>query len=139
MIQPYIYFNGNCKEAVEFYAEAFKTEKPTFMKFSDGPPNPEYPVPPEAANMIMHTSLNIGGSTLMFSDAFPGMPMITGNNISLTYITSDLDEINLIFNKLKQGGTVDMELQQTFWSKSFGSLTDKFGVPWQLSHEEAKA
>ena len=56
----------------------------------------------------------------MFSDVFPGMPFIAGNNISLAIVNKDLDKLKSYFNKLKEGGTVDMELQETFWSKCYG-------------------
>ena len=139
VVHPYINFNGTCKDAVEFYAEVFNTEKPNIMKFGDAPPNPQFQLPPEAKDLVMHTQLQIGESTLMFSDTFPGMPYTAGNNISLTYMSSDETEMRRIFDELKIGGTVDMELQQTFWSKCYGSITDKFGIPWQLSYEEKQA
>ena len=70
----------------------------------------------------MHTRLNISGSNVMFSDVFPGMPFIAGNNISLAVVSKDMDEIKSLFNKLKEGGTVGMELQETFWSKCYGQI-----------------
>jgi PhnB protein len=139
VVQPYINFNGTCKDAVEFYAKVFKTEKPNIMKFGDAPPNPEFQLPPGAKDLVMHTQLQIGESTLMFSDTFPSMPFIAGNNISLTYMSSDEADIRRIFDELKIGGTVNMKLQQTFWSKCYGSITDRFGIPWQLSYEEKQA
>ena len=69
----------------------------------------------------------------MFSDVFPGMPFVAGNNISLTIVSENMDEIQSAFNKLKDGGTVGMDLQETFWSKAYGSLTDKFGIIWQFN------
>jgi PhnB protein len=134
-INAYINFNGNCREAVEFYAQVFGTEKPQIMTFGDTPPDPEFALPEEAKNLVMHTYLNICGSKVMFSDTFPGMPYILGNNISLAIVINDVDELNVLFNRLKVGGTVGMELQETFWSKCYGTLTDKYGTMWQLSHE----
>ncbi len=131
----YMNFNGNCREAVEFYTDAFGTEKPQIMTFGDAPPNPEYPLPEEAKHLIMHTFLIINGSKVMFSDVFPGSPFIVGNNISLTLVSKNQDDIIAYFNKLKIGGHVSMELQETFWSKCYGSLKDKFGIEWQLSLE----
>jgi len=137
-VETYIYFNGNCREAVEFYVKVFGTEKPQIMTFGDTPPDPKFPLPEEAKALIMHTQLKITGSTVMFSDVFPSMPFVAGNNISLTIISKDIDEIKTIFSKLKEGGTVGMDLQETFWSKCYGSLTDKFGIPWQFSHDDGK-
>lgn len=135
-VDVYLNFNGNCREAVEFYASVFGTEKPQIMAYGDVPPDPNYSMPEEAKNLVMHTRLNISGSNVMFSDTFPGMPFIPGNNISLTINSSDINEVKSSFNKLKEEGTVDMELQETFWSKCYGSLTDKFGIPWLFNYNE---
>lgn len=133
-INVYLNFNGNCREAVEFYGQVFGSE-PTIMTFGDAPPNPEFSLPEEAKNLVMHAQLTIQGSTVMFSDTFPGHPFVLGNNISLTIVSKDMDEIKSLFDKLKDGGKVKMELQETFWSKCYGMLTDKFGIQWQLSHD----
>lgn len=66
------------------------------------------------------------------------MPFTEGNNISLTVTDTDEEKIRLWFNKLKEGGTVHMELQETFWSKAYGNLMDKFGIQWQLSHDNGQ-
>lgn len=132
-IEAYLNFNGNCREAVEYYAEVFGTEKPRMMTFGDAPPNPDHPIPEEAKNLVMHAQLIITDSKVMFSDVFPGMPFVQGNNISLSIISKDIDEVQAIFHKLKEGGTIHMELQETFWSKCYGNLTDKFGIDWQVS------
>ena len=137
-IDVYLNFNGNCREAAEFYAEVFGTEKPEIMTFGEVPPNPDYKLPEEAKDLVMHTRLNISGSNVMFSDVFPGNPFVAGNNINLALVTDDLDEIKSAFGKLSEGGTVRMELQETFWSKCYGSLTDKFGIEWQISLEDNK-
>jgi PhnB protein len=113
---------------VEFYAEVFGTEQPQIMTFGDSPQNPDYPLPEEAKNLVMHARLTISGSTIMFSDTFPGTPFVEGNNISLAIVSKNLDEINSSFNKLKSGGNVGMELQETFWSKCYGQVKDKFGI-----------
>lgn len=133
-IDVYINFNGNCREAVEYYAEVFGTEKPQIMTFGETPPDPNFTLPEEAKNLVMHTRLNISGSNVMFSDTFPGMPFVAGNNISLAFHSKDMDEIKSLFHKLKEGGKVGMELQETFWSNLYGSVTDKFGIEWQFNH-----
>jgi PhnB protein len=134
-VDVYLNFNGNCREAAEFYAEVFGTEKPKIMTFGEAPPNPDYPLPEEAKNLVMHTRLNIDGSNVMFSDVFPGTSFVAGNNISLAFVNTDEEKIRSVFHKLKEGGTVNMELQETFWSKCYGSLKDQFGIEWQLSHD----
>ncbi|MBO1513762.1 VOC family protein [Metabacillus bambusae] len=137
-VEVYLSFNGNCREVVEYYAEVFGTEQPQIMTFGDSPQNPDYPLPEEAKNLVMHTRLTISGSTIMFSDSFPGMPFIEGNNISLAIVSKNLDEIKSAFNKLKSGGKVGMELQETFWSKCYGNVTDKFGIQWQLNYDDGE-
>lgn len=137
-VDIYLNFNGNCREVVNFYAEVFGTEVPKIMTFGETPPNPEYPLPEEAKELVMHTRLNISGSNVMFSDVFPGMPFIEGNNISLAFVSTDQDEIKSVFSKLKEGGKVGMELQETFWSKCYGSITDKFGIEWQFNYDNGE-
>ena len=135
-VDIYLTFNGNCKEAIEFYSEAFDTETPHLMTFGEAPPNPEYPLPDEAKELIMHGRLTINGSTIMFSDTFPGSQVVAGSNISLAIQSADRNFIQDSFEKLKQGGNVKMELQETFFSKCYGSVKDRFGIEWQLSYEE---
>ncbi len=137
-IEAYLNFNGNCREAVEFYAQVFGAEKQQMMTYGDSPPEPNFTIPEEGKALIIHTQLKVNGSNIMFADVFPGMPFVAGNNISLTLISKDIDEIKSLFGKLKEGGTVGMDLQETFWSKCYGSLTDKFGIPWQFSHDSGE-
>jgi PhnB protein len=137
-VNIYINFNGNCREAVQFYADVFNTESPRIMSFGDAPPNPNHPLPEDAKALVMHSELNISGTRMMFSDVFPGMPFVEGNNISLTVVSSNIDDVKSQFDKLKVGGKVEMELQETFWSKCYGNLTDKFGIKWQLSYDNGE-
>lgn len=137
-IEAYVNFNGNCREAVEFYADVFGTAKPQIMTFGEMPANPEFPISEEIKDLVMHTNLTITGSRIMFSDVPPGMPFVQGNNISLTVISANKEYITNVFEKLKEAGKVEMELQETFWSKCYGYLIDKFGIGWQLSYDEGK-
>ncbi len=135
-VDVYLMFNGNCREAVDFYAEAFKTEKPHIMTFGEAPRNSEYPIPEEAKDRVIHAQLNIEGSNVMFSDTFPGNEVVNGNSITLAVVSKNLDGLKSAFHKLSEGGKVEMELQETFFSKCYGKVTDKFGIGWQLSYEE---
>ncbi len=136
-VNAYINFKGNCREAVEFYTQVFGTEKPQIMTFGDMPPapDPKFTLPEEMKNWVMHARLNIQGSNVMFSDVFPDRSLVVGNNISLTISSTNMEEIKAFFNKLKEGGTVGMDLQETFWSKCYGSITDKFGIGWQFNYD----
>lgn len=135
-IQPYLFFQGNCREAVEFYAEVFKAEPAKIMTFGEMPPDPSFPMPEEIKGLVANTSLYIKDTTIMFSDVPPGMPFRVGTNMSILVISESLDDLKSYFKKLKEGGTVEMELQETFWSKAYGSLVDKFGIPWQFDYDE---
>ena len=133
-VNVYLTFNGNCREAVDFYAQVFGTEKPQIMTFGESPSDPNYPLPEDAKDLVMHTRLTISESVVMFSDTFPGTPFATGNNISLAIVSGNVDDLTSYFNQLKEGGTVNMEFQETFWSKCYGMVTDKYGIQWQLSY-----
>ena len=137
-VHAYINFNGNCLEAVEFYRQVFGTEDPEIMFYEDAPPDPEFPIPDEHKHLVMHTGLDISGTTVMFSDLLPGEPLVQGNNISIVVMLKNPNEIKTLFDRLKEGGTVDIELQETFFSKYYGSLTDKFGIIWQVMHDDTE-
>lgn len=134
-IGPYINFPGNCKEAVMFYTEIFKTDEPVIMTFGEMPEDPSFPMSDGIRDLVANAQMNIGGNMVMFSDVPPGMPFIKGNNITLIITHEDVEEIKRLFGLLSKGGTVEMLLQETFWSKAYGSLTDKFGIGWQMSAE----
>ncbi|WP_019639766.1 VOC family protein [Paenibacillus fonticola] len=138
-VDVYFNFNGNCREAVEFYAKVFNTEPPQIMTFSEAPPNPDFALPEAAKDLVMHARININGSNVMFSDVFPGMPFVQGNNISLAFVSTDLEQVKSVFHQLKEGGTVGMELQETFWSKCYGSVKDKFGIDWQVNYDNGES
>lgn len=137
-VEVYINFKGNCREAVGFYAEVFGAEKPRIIAFGEVPADPNYPLPEEDKSLVMHTQLSILGSTVMFSDTPSNMPFIAGNNISLIISSKDIEEVKSLFNKLKDGGNVVMDIQETFWSKCYGYLIDKYGIGWQLSYDDGQ-
>lgn len=135
-VDAYLNFNGNCREAVLFYAKVFNQEAPQFMTFGDAHQDTTEAQAATTKDLIMHARLQISGSNVMFSDVFPGMTFIEGNNITLALVSKDRQEIESAYGHLKENGTITMELQETFWSKCFGMLTDQFGIHWQLSLEE---
>ena len=134
LFEVFINFDGNCREAVEFYAKVFKTEVQTLMTYEQAPPDPNYIVPECDKNKVMYAGIQFGNLTAMFMDMPSGAPLIKGNNISPTISTDDKEEVKRLFNELKDGGTVEMELQKTFYSELYGMVTDKFGVIWQILH-----
>lgn len=132
-IKPYLNFNGNCAEAIELYEKAFGV-KAKVMRYSDAPPSEGYQLAPGTENFVMHACLtNRNDYTVFLADMPPEMPCAFGNGMSVLMELDDEQAVKSAFDILKEGGKVTMELQQTFWSKCFGSLEDKFGVNWMLS------
>ena len=131
-IQPYLFFDGRCEEAVEFYRKALGAEVTTLMRFKDSP-EPPAPgmVPPGAENKVMHSSFRIGETTVMASDGrCLGRPSFQGFSLSLT-VPKDADA-ERVFAALADGGQVQMPLAKTFFSSRFGMVADRFGVPWMI-------
>lgn len=135
-LSAYINFNGNCKEALEFYAGVFETGSYDSMTWGQMPAGPEGPVPDHVKDLVMHAALTINGSTLMFSDAWPEMAVTFGDHISLAVFSRDEAAIRRYFEKMKVGGQVTTDLQPAFWTKLYGAVTDKFGILWQFGLEE---
>lgn len=132
----FINFDGECREAVAFYAKVFKQGVQDLMTYADAPP--EEPVAEEDKKKVMYACVPIFGCNVMFMDMPTGMPLIKGNNMSPTLSTDDENEIKRLFQALSDGGAVDMELQKTFYADLFGSVTDKFGITWQLLFHSGK-
>ncbi|MEX3966014.1 VOC family protein [Paraburkholderia sp. EG286B] len=132
-IQPYLFYPGNCDEAIAFYGEALGAKEVIKMRFKEAPPDPARPMPPEFAEKIMHATLQIGDAQIMVSDGgcMTQNDKFLGFGVSLT--GSDIATAERYFDALSKGGTVTMPFQKTFWSPGFGMLTDKFGVPWMVS------
>ena len=131
-LELFINFDGNCREAVEFYAKVFKSEVKNLMTYGQAPPDPNYPVSESDVDKVMYADVRIGGITVMFMDMPSGSPLVTGNNITPTLSVDNQEEVERIFNELKEDGEVYMELQKTFFSELFGMAKDKFGVIWQV-------
>ena len=131
LIQPYLFFNGRCEEAVEFYRRALGAELLMLMRFDEAPdPPPPGMVPPGWERKVMHSALRVGDSILMASDGCGETPAFAGFSISLTLAKAD--EVERAFAALAEGGEVQMPLGETFWSPRFGMLQDKFGVGWMI-------
>ena len=131
-LEIYLNFEGNCYEAVSFYSKIFKTEMQNVMYYSDMPENPDFPLTDEVKKMVLHTFLNINVTTVMFSDCPPNIPLKFGNNTALVINKDNTEEIKELFNALKEDGTVVMDLQETFWSRLYAFVEDKYGILWHL-------
>jgi PhnB protein len=137
-IYPYLVMNGNGQEAVKFYENALDAKVLSVKTFGDMPQNPEHPTPAEAKDRVLNAHLKVGNTDLMLSDTFPGNPYQLGAQVTIAVSVSEAEKSREIFEKLKDGGTVIMPIQETFWSPAYGQVTDKFGVTWQISTESAK-
>ena len=132
LVQPYLFLDGRCEEAVEFYRKAVGAEVLMLMRNKDSPePHPPGMLPPGSENKVMHVSMKIGDTTVMASDGHcKGKPTFAGFSLSLT-VANDA-EAEQKFNALADGGQVQMPLTKTFFSSRFGMLSDRFGVPWMV-------
>jgi PhnB protein len=132
-LSPYISFNGNCAEVVAFYEKVFMT-KAEIMHYSDAPSENGYEAAAGTENLVMHAQFDIEeGVTVMLCDMPPESPVKIGDNITLMAEFGTVAAATAAFNALKESGVIHMELQETFWSKLFGSLTDRFGINWNIS------
>ncbi len=131
-VDAYLFFDGRCEEAFEFYRAKLGAEATMKLRFSDSP-EPHQPgmVPPGAENKIMHMQFRIGDTTILASDGrCGGKPTFDGFALSLT-VPNDA-EADKAFSALSDGGTVEMPLSKTFFSSRFGMLRDRFGVHWMV-------
>jgi PhnB protein len=131
-VQPYLFFDGRCEEALEFYRKALGAEVATLMRFKDSP-EPAQPgmCPPGSENKVMHASFRIGDTTVMASDGrCTGQPSFKGFSLAIA-APSDA-EAEKLFAALADGGQVQMPLTKTFFSSRFGMVADRFGVSWMV-------
>src|ERR1700739_158528 len=127
-VQPYLFFDGRCEEAMAFYQQALGAKQIMMMRFKDCP-DPSM-VPPGGADRVMHARLDIGGNTLLLSDGSGQEHQFEGFALSIT--AADAAEAELKFNALAEGGQVRMPVGKTFFSPAFGMLADRFGVSWMV-------
>jgi len=131
-VQPYLFFDGRCEEAVEFYRRTLGAEVTTLLRFKDSPEPPDPGmVPPGAGEKVMHMSFRIGETTVLASDGqCAGQPSFQGFSLSLT--APHEAEAERLFAALADGGQVQMPMATTFFSPRFGMVADRFGVSWMV-------
>src|SRR4029453_20625 len=128
-VQPYLFFEGRCQEALEFYRKALGAEVTALMRYKDSPD--QTMVQPGSEDKVMHASFQIGETTVMASDGrCGGQPSFQGFALSLTVSTEA--EADRLFGAIVDGGQVIMPLTTTFFSPRFGMTTDRFGVSWMI-------
>ena len=136
-VQAYISFGGRCEEALEFYKKAVGAEVTGLMRWKESPEK-DMKGPPGYADKIMNAAFRIGETQLMADDGM-GPKEAEFKGVTLVIEVSDDGEAKRVFTALGESGNVTMPLMKTFWTSSFGMLTDKFGVPWMVNVEAAKA
>ncbi len=133
-VEPYLFFDGRCEEAINFYRSALGAEVIAMMRFKENPEpqgGPGSGPAPGSEEKIMHALFRIGESKVMASDGMAGgKPEFKG--ISLTLNAGTDDEAKQLFNALSEGGQVQMPLGKTFYASSFGMVADRFGVSWMV-------
>ncbi|SAK61605.1 3-demethylubiquinone-9 3-methyltransferase [Caballeronia temeraria] len=136
-VQPYLFFEGRCEEAITFYREHLGAQVVMMMRYSESPEANKAEtasgcgIPAGSENKIMHSAFTIGDSLVMGSDGMcSGKPEFKGVSLSLT--ANDEQQAEKHFNALSNGGQVQMPMTPTFFAKRFGMVTDKFGVTWMV-------
>jgi PhnB protein len=131
-VQPSVFFDGRCEEALRFYGEKLGAEVLFQMRYKDSPPDPKRSVLPGSDDKITHATIRIGTTELMMSDhCNSGNTAYAGFNLSLT--TDNAADGEQFFNTLADGGQVRMPWQSTFWTKGFGMVADRFGIGWMVT------
>lgn len=129
---PYLYFDGNCREAFTRYQEIFGGEL-IVMDGTQAPPDAG--IPDDKKHLVMHAAITNGDELLMASDAYDEYTPATA--MWVHYSTDDLERAKAIFAGLSEGADVRVEGHEEFWTPFFGALVDRFGIPWQVSVEQA--
>jgi PhnB protein len=130
-VQPYLFFEGRCEEAIEFYRKALGAEVTMLMRFKESPDTTMCPPGPGSGDKVMHASFRIGETTLMASDGrCQGNPSFQGFALSLT--VPNEAEADRLFAALADGGQVQMPLTKTFFAPRFGMVADRFGMSWMI-------
>jgi PhnB protein len=128
-IQPYLFFDGRCDEALDFYKKAVGATAKMLMRFKDAPD--QSMITPQSKDKVMHAAVDIGDTTVLMSDGHCG-GQASFKGFSLAISATSEAEAEKVFGALGEGGQVTMPLAKTFFSPRFGMLTDKFGVGWMV-------
>lgn len=129
-VNPYVVFQGNCRQAIEFYKAALGAEVLRMQTFGESPMSSMGP-----ADNVVHCSLRVGSSTIMMSDDPRPEAAAGEGKISLAIGLNDSEQARQLFQNLAEQGSIIMPIQKTYWAEAFGMLTDKFGIKWMINCE----
>ena len=133
---PYLMFNGNCMEAIGFYEKAFNTKAVGVCQYKDTPPMEGMPpMPAEIEELVMHSVLPIGNSTIYLCDTTPDQARAFANGSIPCVELDDAESVKDAFEVLKEGGKVFCEAGEAFWNKCYAEVEDKFGLKWSVMIE----
>lgn len=143
-VNAYLNFDGDCAAALQFYERHLGGKVEFRMTYAEAPPMPQEAadqpgcagpaLPPDWGSRIMHARMALGNAVIMVSDAPPGMYR-PAQGIDMTLNVDDPKEAERLFAALSEGGQVKMPLGETFWAEKFGTVTDRFGIPWMINCE----
>ncbi len=131
----YLFFDGNCAEAMRFYERVLGGKIDTLMTAGESPEAANFP--PESRNRVLHSHLAFDSGALMASDWMAPQPFEKKQGFSLSVTAKTVDEGKRLFDELSAGGHATMPFGKSFWSEGFGMLIDQFGTPWMVSVEHS--
>ncbi len=139
-LNVYLFFDGTCREAFEFYRSVFGGEFEEFVTYASGSPD-GIEVPDAERDRIMHVSLPVGPTMLMGNDSCSvfGAPPVVGSNLAISITGQSKEHCDDIFTRLSEGGTVEMPMEEMFWGGYFGSWQDRFGIRWMINYQMPEA
>ena len=130
----YLFFNGNCEEAMNFYKDALHGEIISISRYGEAPMGASDAYKDKVLNGV----LKVGESLIYFSDSSEGQRVTTGDEFSVALNFESADETDAAFAAISAGGNITMPLQDTFWNARFGMCTDKFGIKWMFNYDKPK-
>lgn len=136
-VTAYLNFNGTAAKAIALYEKALGAKAENVMRFADAPPMGNE-LSADDKNRVMHATLRIGQGTIMMSDGMPHMKIPTESNAHVCLDFDNVEELDMKFKALAEGGTITMPLENMFWGARFGMLTDAFSIHWMFNCELKK-
>ena len=133
-INTYLYFNGNCEAALNFYKDALHGNIERMVRYGDTPGHEA----DDNENLVMHAVLDVNGTGIYFSDSSDKHKTTPGDNFAISLSFTSDEDITNTFNAISNGGQITMPLQDTFWGAKFGICTDQFGINWMFNWDKPK-